>query len=249
VVDIFFSWPMPLVWTMGLSLPFLRRPAGRRVIALCIVLFVVSSLPVIGRIVYAPLSAGAARHAETVTDNGAVAVIVPTAGSFVDAEGEWWPQGGTIRRFVAGRSVAQRLGLPLYVVGGSPFDNQPPEAETLAASLSPDPATVRVIPRGANSAQTAEALAVLPELAGAAVILVTDRYHIARMRAALRHRGLRVVASLVPTSPGYVETPAELSWRDFVPSDSGLDATSAAFREYVGIAWCLVSGGILRENL
>ncbi|MEK9662806.1 MAG: hypothetical protein VW644_13945, partial [Alphaproteobacteria bacterium] len=67
MVDIFFSWPMPLVWAMGLSLPFLRRPVGRWVIGLCIVVFVVSSLPIVGRMVYAPLSAGAARHAEEVT--------------------------------------------------------------------------------------------------------------------------------------------------------------------------------------
>lgn len=249
MVDIFFSWPMPLVWAMALCLPWLGRPVGRRLIAFCIVLFVVSSLPIVGRMVYAPLSAGAARHADEVTADDAVAVIVPTAGSFVDAEGKWWPQGGTIRRFIAGQSVARKLGLPVYVVGGAPFDNQPPEAEILAAALSPDPTMVHVIPQGANSAQTAEALAALPALADAPVILVTDRYHIARMRAALRRQGLRVVASLVPTSPGYVETPPTLGWRDFVPSDAGLDATSAAFREYVGVAWYLVSGGIAAENL
>lgn len=251
MIDTFVTWPMPLVWLLLASLLLPWRGIGGRLRLAAIVVLIVSSLPLVGRVLLIPFSHDVLADAGELSNRPGVAVVVPTAGTFRDASGRWWPQEGSIRRFAAGMRIAELNGLPLFAVGGSPYDNQPPEAETLDGLFTPRGELVRIVPSGRNSAESAAALGTLGEALPQPVILVTDRVHIARMRACLRAQGIAVAASIVPSAfdPKQRSPGSGPGWRDFVPSDSGLDMTAAVLREYVGIAWYLAVGHITLGDL
>jgi uncharacterized SAM-binding protein YcdF (DUF218 family) len=255
MVDVIFAWPMPLVWLMLAGLVAARRRIGRRLLGLAAGLLVISAMPIVGRALQAPLASGAVADPDSLQRGKALAVLVPTAGSFRDAAGVWWPEEGSIRRFVAGRELAKRLALPMIVAGGSPLVGQPPEAGTVAALVAAGDVAVTVLPAGRNSAETAAALVAAlgaaPDDARPPLILVTDRVHMMRMRASLRHQGIAVAAVATPdaVAPRPAGQANRFTWRLLVPSRSGLDATGAAMHEYLGITWYLVTGNITISDL
>lgn len=244
----YLSLPMPSLWLLLAGLIFWRwRALSRALMVLGTVLLMVLSLPIVGRGLAMPLRAGAVPH-NSIAEDGQAAVIVPTGGAFSDGTGRWWPTRSSLVRGQAGLVISEVLDLPMIVSGGPLAPGQPPESETLAAVLGWD-AKVTLEPTGRNSSETARAVAaLLPSEGATSVVLVTSPNHIARMRAALRHQGLDVVATPAPLSPPLTGAAGSgttgLGLRDFLPSATGLKLSRAALYEYAGLASYLLSGRI-----
>ena len=225
-----------------------RRICGRLAV-LGAVLLVLSSLPAVGRLLAWPLFLGIEERS-TLTDFDADTILVPTAGAFRDAAGVWWPKEGTIRRVVVGLELQSRLDLPMIVSGGAPFGQDVPESLTLSRVMPWPTDRVRLETTARNSAGTARAVAaILAEDGAQKVLLVTDRNHIERMRAALRRQGLVVATIEAASSVSGADPGSSWSWRDFVPAESGMDVTAGALHEYAGIGWYLLRGYIRLRDL
>ena len=251
LLEIGVIWPMPVVWLLLVAVLLSTRRFARRLFISAAILLTLSAMPFVGDALLGPLSRGAVA-AYAVSDAGeAAAVVVPTAGSFRDPDGVWWPAQGTIMRGVAGQALSRRTGLPLILVGGAPYPLQPAEAETASRFLATGGRGVQIVPHGRDSASSAIALAAAIDAEAGPVILLTDAVHTVRMRAVLRHAGIAVALSafVAYSDPAGEFAPRGPLWRDFVPTNSGLGTTRAALREYVGIAWYLVSGRIAWNDL
>ena len=247
--DTFLSWPMPLIWMMGLGIIVWWWCRSGTLLAVAASLLLASSMPLVGKLLHLPLKAGVVQSVEQLSTLKVSAVFVPTAGSFRDALGRWWPEEGSFRRFAAALKLAKRLDVPVIVGGGSPLKKQPSEAHTIVDVAQQAGVDIVVVGQGRNSAETAKAVGRLAYAKNDGVVLVTDGIHISRMRAALRSYGTVVRASTTPRWLQDKPRAVRWSWHDFVPSDDGLDLTSAAVYEYVGLVWYLVSGKIGMRDL
>ncbi len=229
--------PLPILWLMLLGGILWRwKRLSRAVFAVATVLFVAISLPASGNFLMSSLKNSAPSY-DGMGPRGAHAILVPAGGTFDDGTGRWWPTSSSARRLALGLRQQERLDLPLIVSGGSTRANQPPEAETLAKHFGLRAPDVLVEPTARNTSETAAAVAaMLSDTPEPRVILVTSTSHIARMSAALRHHGIEVLALAT-----------ERPWRkaentpSYLPSALGLKITRAAFWEYMGIAWYLIT--------
>lgn len=242
IFDMFIAWPMPLIWLMGIGLVVRWRIRSSTVLAVAAGLLIVSAMPLIGKLLHIPLSSGVVRDVNRLSRTGVTAVFVPTAGSFRDAQGTWWPEEGSFLRYSAALKLARSLKVSVIVGGGSPLRDQPAEAQTVVDVVKQNGIDVIVVGAGRNSAGTARAVAELSQARSGRLILVTDGRHITRMRAALRRHGLVVAASTTPRLLRSDRHVSNWSWRDVLPSDNGLDLTGAAVYEYVGLMWYLITG-------
>ncbi len=186
--------------------------------------------------------AGGAPPLDTTDDRPFTAIVVPTAGSFVDGAGRWWPQENSILRAVAGRELQKRLKIPLVLVGGSPLADQPPESVTVAGLLGFNGPAVRLETTARDSSESGAAIArILAGQPAPRVVLVTNVSHVARMSGSLRHHGIEVFAAPIGKRPKDF-SPGSLGASDFMPSDTGLKLTRRALWEYTGIIWYLMTG-------
>lgn len=229
--------PLPILWLLLLGAVLWRwKRLSRAAFAVATGLFVVISLPASGKFLISTLENGAPPY-DGKDPGGAQAILVPSGGTFDDGTGRWWPTSSSAKRLALGLQLQERLGLPLIISGGSPKADQPPEAETLAAHFGLRAPEVLLEPTARNTSETAGAVAaMLIDTPEPRVILVTSRTHITRMSAALRHYGVEVLA--VATARG--RRKAE-NTPNFLPSSLGLKMTRAAFWEYMGIAWYLIT--------
>ena len=237
--------PLPILWLLLLGVVLWRwKKLSRAAFAVATVVFVAISLPASGNYLMSHLKDGAPPY-DGKGAAGAHAILVPSGGTFDDGTGRWWPTGLSARRLTLGLRYRERLGLPLIISGGSPREDQPPEAETLAQHFGLRAPDVLVEPTARNSSETAAAVAaMLSDTPAPRVILVTSTSHITRMSAALRHHGVEVLAVAMARPPGKAEnTPS------FLPSALGLKLTRAAFWEYMGIAWYLFTDRLDFEDL
>ncbi len=237
--------PLPVLWLLLLGVILWRwKGLSRAAFAVATLLFVAISLPASGKILISTLAVGAPPY-EGEGAGGVQAILVPSGGTFDDGTGRWWPTSSSARRLTLGLRLQQQTGLPLILSGGSPQADQPPEAGTLAEHFGLRAPEVLLEPTARNTSETAAAVAaMLADTPAPRVILVTSRTHIARMSAALRHHGIDVLAVATGRSPRKAEdTP------DFLPSALGLKLTRAAFWEYMGIAWYLVTDRLDLQDL
>lgn len=229
--------PLPILWLLLLGGILWRwKRLSRAAFAVATALFVVISLPASGKFLISSLAGGAPPY-DGKGLGGAHAILVPSGGTFDDGTGRWWPTSSSARRLTLGLQLQERLGLPLIISGGSPKADQPPEAETLAEHFGLRAPEVLLEPTARNTSETAEAVAaMLIDQPEPRVILVTSSSHITRMSAALRHYGVEVLA----VATGRPRRKAE-NTPNYLPSALGLKITRAAFWEYMGIAWYLVT--------
>lgn len=244
LVDL-LTLPMPILWLLVLGLVLWRWKGLSRVVFLAgTLLFLALSLPASGKLLVSILHAGTPAFAGKVPE-GTTAILVPSGGTIDDGAGRWWPSASSIVRLAAALRLRDRLGLPIILSGGSPKSDQPSEAETLAAHFGLQAPDIRLETTARNSSETAEAVAAM--LAGAPnprVILVTSATHVARMSAALRHHGVAVTVAVAAGGDADPWAPS-----DFLPSYRGLKTSRGAFREYLGLAWYLVTGRLNFEDL
>ena len=256
LLDIFVIWPMPAVWLLVIGVALLRRLVGRILAVFAALLFLIGGLPATGRLLLVPLENGAPLYGAArlnQSGQGIAAIVVFSAGVFVDSASRWWPQKNSILRTVTGLGMLRSTDLPLIVTGGSPVPGQPPEAEVIARFIDLPAGRIVLETSGRDTFESGKAVADLiahrfPGEPVRYVILVTSPSHVARASAVLRHFDIEPLAAPVasPTALGRTA-----GWRavDFVPSARGLTSVRGALREYVGIAWYLISGRIRLRDL
>ena len=237
--------PISLLFLLLLGLFLWRwRGLSRGIFLLATLALLLASLPFVGAALLQPLAAAAPAYLPVV-HGPAVAIVVPTGGSFNDGSGRWWPTGSSIARLAAARRHQEEHGLPIILSGGSVAAGEPAQAETVAAAFGAGGPDLRLETTARNSAETAVAVAaMLGDEIAPLVLLVTSPSHVARMASALRHQGLRVVT---PAAAAPRTDPSGL--RALVPSYSGLKMTRAALYEYAGIARYLAAGHIDFKDL
>ena len=191
--------------------------------------------------------ASAAPAYDAARDGALTAVVVPTAGSYRDAAGRWWPDPGSIRRVARAQALQRRLGIPLILTGGAPLPGQPPEAVIIARHLGLGSDNVVIEPTARNSAESGAAVAArIAHARPPRVLLVTSNSHQRRMVAALRRHGVEVFLGADAT-PSLFATGVGLI--DFIPSNRGLGLSRSASLEYFALAWYLVRGDIRPGDL
>jgi len=230
--------PTPFILIMLLGIVWPGQKAKRQLLSLSAVLLLVTSAPVIGKLASYPLHASGEAYENSA--NSDLPIIVPTAGVFQDSAGRWWPGKKSIMRY----QDARKLGGPLFLVGGNPNENSPPEAKILATYFPQDSHRVTVVAEGRNSIESAIALkAVLPK-ESRIVYLATSPTHVLRMSAALKNQGVQVLA--ISSGRGRLDI---AGIADFVPSFKGLSIFRQASYEYFGIFLYLVRGDIDMKDL
>lgn len=239
LVETLFALPMPILLLMLAAL-FLWQWVRLRnaLFVAATVLLTALSLPVVADKLSGPLAAGAVNGGEPA---GIYAIVVPTAGAFVDASGTWWPSAESIRRAAAGLVLHRNSHADLIITGGSPLSGQPPEAAVVAHGMGLEDDAVRLETDARNTRETAVAVARM--LAGEGtrrVVLVTSPVHFARMAASLRHHGFEVLRS--PASLRHDGRAG--GWTDALPSAGGLALSRAALHEYAAIIAYLIRGDI-----
>jgi uncharacterized SAM-binding protein YcdF (DUF218 family) len=248
VAETLFTLPIPILALLlaGLVL-WSRRGLSLALTGTATLAFLGLSVPLAVAWLEAPLAAAAPRF-DAAAPGDAVAIVVPTAGIFADSQGGWWPSAGSIRRAVAGRALAERSGLPLVLIGGSPLGEAESEAASVARLLGLAGPAILIESGARDSAETAAAARTIAErLGGAHVVLVTSPIHVARMAASLRHAGLVVsVHAPVPVAPPRQPLGA---LAPYLPSAEALARSRAAMHEYLGILWYLLNGDIAVADL
>lgn len=256
LLDIFVAWPMPAFWLSAVGAALIRRRSGKVLVVLAVLLFLVGGLPATGKLLLAPLANAVPLHSAAGLvpgDQDITAIVVFSAGVFVDPDGRWWPLRDSIRRSVMGLQLQRSMDLPIIVTGGSPLSGQPPEAEVIAQFVDLPASRTILETSGRDTFESSKAVADIlagrfPGEQGWRVILVTSPSHIARAGAVLRRFDIDpLVAPVLP--PPTDHRPARWRADDFVPSASGLSSVRTVLREYVGIAWYLVTGRVRLRDL
>jgi len=244
--------PLILVLVLGVLLGR-RRRLGRILVIGATVALLAVCLPVVGRLLEAPLIAAAPIYDVSKNSNDA-AIVVPTAGIFADASGTWWPASESIVRAVVGRKLHTTTGLPLLLIGGSPRGEAESEALVVARATglvdaNDRPVTgIYVETAAQNSTETAAAAQpILDRLGVKHVVLITSPTHTVRMSASLRHVGYSVSVHVDDDAPALVAPLGTLE--PYLPSADGLSRSTGAVHEYLGILWYLLNGYLTVADL
>ena len=243
--------PTPVL-LLGLAgfLAWRWRHVSRGLFAVAMGGLLLACMPVTGKLLLLPLGT-AVRSWMPDSDPSVQAVIVPTGGIYDDGTGSWWPDASSVWRLARALEISVQLeergqSVPIIVSGGATLPDSPAEAWVLTERMDlPAKVQVWVEATALNSEQTARAiLPMMHELNARHVVLVTGNHHMARMSALLRHEGIEAlgVVAPVPKEQGFIAS-------DLLPQPRGLDVTNRAIRNYAGIAWYLVSGGLALADL
>ena len=173
-------------------------------------------------------------------------IVVPTGGVIQDQSGRWWPNVYTITRLSSGLRLQEEISIPLIISGGPMADGKDSEA-AIAARLFGLKETAKTLleQRSNNTHETARHVAeILRDAKVETVLLVTTKWHMARIAATFRREGFRVVGH--PTRQRIFTA---IQWRDFVPSNRGIFLWGIVLREYLAIIWYLVAGRISIADL
>lgn len=244
-LEVLVRLPAPLMICAGLGLLSWRRPRIRRALFATAALgLLVLGLPAVGK---ALLVAQLATVSRDLPKTAPAAILVPTGGMYKVGDDEWWPSRASVERFSKARALAERYAgaAPIIVAGGSPWAGAPIEAEILLARAETGGARVEIDPESPNTAATADNLRRrFADAPGAVIVAATDRYHAARMAAALRSAGFEVVIALSDKYRG-----PEWSILDVVPQPEGLYLTSRVLRSWTGLGWYWLRGEIGLDDL
>jgi uncharacterized SAM-binding protein YcdF (DUF218 family) len=243
-----------LLAAVGLAATWWRRSRGRASPAVAgpalaaggLAALWLLSTPIVGQALIGRLEAGQERlgppqweRARTGADPPAAVVILGggLAGTGPGAADAWRLHARTLERVVAGARVARLTGLPVLVSGGSPRPGGQTEAALMREVLQGDlhtpvrwveAASVDTLENAVRSARMLAADGVR------SIVLVTHAYHMTRARSAFEAAGLVVT----PAPAAFMGSPAGRRRAvDWLPSASGLQASTLACHEWLGAVW------------
>ncbi len=212
------------------------RRVGRILIWAAGLVFLVSSLPVVGLTL---MDAGSRRMA--ISDDAVAAsqaIVLLPGGLYANAAEYGGRDVASNNTLVRGRYVAwlhRRHGLPILVVGERAAPSARTEAATAAELLREEfNVPVRwVLERGRDTLESARyAAETLIAESVRTIVLVTGPKHARRAEAAFRGAGFDVHAAPTPLRPV-----REIHWRDFLPSNYGFGTTRRVMNEGLGVLW------------
>ena len=235
-----------MVCLILLQIPRTRR-WGHRSLWSVFLVYLGCSMPVVSRLVAAPLAWGFAPLQSVEAGLGARAIVVLDGGVFRydnrDSLLEF-PNGQSVLRAFETARVYRLLGEPIVIVsGGNAMWNQnpAPTARALRDTLVRLGVSSEHIILDSNSQNTrAHALNVVRLLREQEIsdfVLVTSSTHIRRSVATFRALG----ADPIP-SPSAVSLDERLGWEGFWPSPRALLLTEQAMHDYFGLAYYRLRG-------
>jgi len=146
----------------------------------------------------------------------------------------------TLQRLRYGAFLHRRMGLPVYVTGGSPPPEDPPLGVLMARVLEDELGTA-VAGVEQRSRTTEENAALSAEMLRAngveRLLLVTHAWHMPRSVAAFERVGLAVIPAPTAFLGARDSEDAEASYRDWLPSASAFSVSYFALHEHLGRAW------------
>lgn len=230
---------------IGLTLWWCRN--GRRLrLALGWGVFLALAIPAISASLGQALLALQPRFDPAAPPQQRYAVVVPTGGATLLAGGHYWPSQETVFRAATGQWLAAKLQVPLLVSGGRPGNLQIAEARILADALGWDADQVRLEEMGRDTCENARELAAMLRPQGMVdVVAVTERNHLVRFMACLRHYGLRPLA-WDAAQTDMRKPPKPPSW---LPGNSGMRALQAQSQSLVGLAWYVFTGRVAIRDI
>ncbi len=228
-----------------------RRPFGRALLGLLLLVAYLSTTPYAAGELMAPLQRYDALDLRR-PDPEAGAIVVLSAGLYFSAP-EYWHPGApshgvdvpgslTLERLQYAARLARATGLPVLVSGGAAGRTENRfVADAMKQSLERDfGVPVRWVERRSvdtfSNARNSAALLRADGIGRA--YLVTHAWHMPRALIAFGATGLDVV----PAPTRFVSR-AEPRWRDFLPSARAFLYSYYALHEWAGIAWYRLRGG------
>lgn len=169
---------------------------------------------------------------------GAQAIVVLGGGRLTNAPeyaGQDIPSSASLQRLRYAAHLYRSTHLPILVSGGRPDGGYTSEASVMARVLQEDfSVPVRwQEPASNNTAENAQLSARMLRAAGVQrIVLVTDAIHMRRAKWIFMQTGLEVVAA-----PTIFVSHAHMTPADFLPSSQGLQLSTYALHEWLGLAW------------
>ncbi len=240
-------WLLPpgviiLMAVLGFLIQIRWMLVGSLIVALSVMALLTLSLPLTGQQLmeglesrFPPLAPGAGRTGEPPG-----AIVVLGGGRYSDAaeygEGDTVSRE-TLERLRYGVYLHRLTGLPILVSGGALYGEKVPEAELMQAALMRDFRVEArwVEGRSVNTHENAEfSLPILSAAGVKRVYLVTHAYHMLRAVWSFESVGI----SAVPAPMGFTTLGrGEREALGYNPSAHGLQLSSTALRERLGLMW------------
>lgn len=197
------------------------------------------TLPVVAILLMTPLEPTPALTVAPIPAD-AQGILVLGAGSDRAPEyGGDTVDGNSLQRIRYAAHLHRLTGLPIYVAGGSPPEEQPPVGLLMAKVLQTDfgVPVAGVEAESRTSWENAAFAKPMLERDGIGhVLLVSSAWHLPRAMEAVERAGLRVT----PAPTGFVHYPGwqkDLGLADWLPSARALLDSTYAVREHLGQVW------------
>ncbi len=231
-----------LVAVLAVLIGLRWRIVGRVLIVLDFAALALLSLPHTGRLLIMPLESQSAALPVALPDkpgDAVQAIVVLGGGRYSDA-----PEYGgdtvsveTLDRLRYAAALHRRTKLPVLVSGGSPFDEETPEAQLMRRVLEKEfGIDVKwAEDQSDNTMENAQRSKLMLTGAGIKrVYLVTHAWHMPRARWAFVSAGV----DIVPAPMGFTTlTPADRRAFAYIPSARGLRLSALALQERMGLTW------------
>jgi len=216
-----------------------RGVMARLLIFITAITLTLMTLPVVAILLMTPLEPTPALTVGSIPAD-AQGILVLGAGSDRAPEyGGDTVDGNSLQRIRYAAHLHRLTGLPIYVAGGSPPEEQPPVGLLMAKVLQTDfgVPVAGVEAESRTSWENAAFAKPMLERDGIGhVLLVSSAWHLPRAMEAVERAGLRVT----PAPTGFVHYPGwqkDLGLADWLPSARALLDSTYAVREHLGQVW------------
>jgi uncharacterized SAM-binding protein YcdF (DUF218 family) len=216
-----------------------RGVMARLLIFITAITLTLMTLPVVAILLMTPLEPTPALTVGSIPAD-AQGILVLGAGSDRAPEyGGDTVDGNSLQRIRYAAHLHGLTGLPIYVAGGSPPEEQPPVGLLMAKVLQTDfgVPVAGVEAESRTSWENAAFAKPMLERDGIGhVLLVSSAWHLPRAMEAVERAGLRVT----PAPTGFVHYPGwqkDLGLADWLPSARALLDSTCAVREHLGQVW------------
>ena len=232
--------PVSLFILILLGSMWWRRPLGRFLVTLSVLLLLVLSLPIVSHRMMEPLEPYPALTRNDLQTSDARAIVVLAAGRYTGAPEYGGDSIGatTLQRIRYAAWLQRQTGLPLIVSGSSPTHKQPPTGHLMRNVLVNEfqVPVAAVEDRSRNTLENAAFTAdILRDMNVEHVMLVSSAWHLPRAVAEFERYDLTITPA--PTVFETRDSSDGLEPDDFFPGVGSLSRSYLAIHEYLGRIW------------